>query len=389
MATTLLAFVAARLAFASWIQPHLIAPAHQTLALDPTSMGFGQNNNGPWQLFPASPNLPNAWTYSTHIVDNAGHLLASQLLTNTCPTLVSGPAAAAPSPAVNRPERIPAPAGAQEALRDCVVKISATYHELVTYQPANRYWAFQCYEAAVFVGAALALTGLCFWWVRRRLRASDRTAGNVSPRSSERTAPVRRCGHMTSANSADCPITVRAATASADETDTSKTLRTNRRIVRAGVTVRVGDTPGVLPSGDSSGGHAGRLVVSGTVGVMLVAPRYEGPPIISIAGPPDDQLVPVVRQRRRLAAMLVDLREDDWRSGSRCDAWTVQDVVSHLVGVNVFWRASVLAGLHRHADPRAGRVRSRDNAGVAGRPHAGTDSDRGARPVHRGRTRRS
>ncbi|MGO9876862.1 MAG: maleylpyruvate isomerase family mycothiol-dependent enzyme [Acidimicrobiia bacterium] len=78
---------------------------------------------------------------------------------------------------------------------------------------------------------------------------------------------------------------------------------------------------------------------------MMVAPRYEGPPIISIAGPPDDQLVPVVRQRRRLAAMLVDLREDDWRSGSRCDAWTVQDVVSHLVGVNVFWRASVLAGL--------------------------------------------
>ena len=43
--------------------------------------------------------------------------------------------------------------------------------------------------------------------------------------------------------------------------------------------------------------------------------------------------------------MLVDLREDDWRSASRCDGWTVQDVVAHIVGVNVFWRASVLAGL--------------------------------------------
>jgi uncharacterized protein (TIGR03083 family) len=78
---------------------------------------------------------------------------------------------------------------------------------------------------------------------------------------------------------------------------------------------------------------------------MLVSPRYEGPPIISIAGRSDDQLAPLVRQRRRLAAMLADLREDDWRSASRCDGWTVQDVVAHLVGVNVFWRASVLAGL--------------------------------------------
>jgi uncharacterized protein (TIGR03083 family) len=78
---------------------------------------------------------------------------------------------------------------------------------------------------------------------------------------------------------------------------------------------------------------------------MLVSPRYEGPPIISIAGDSDDQLAPVVRQRRRLAELLVDLREDDWRSASRCDGWTVQDVVAHLLGVNVFWRASVLAGL--------------------------------------------
>ncbi len=78
---------------------------------------------------------------------------------------------------------------------------------------------------------------------------------------------------------------------------------------------------------------------------MLVSPRYEGPPIISIAGDSDDQLAPVVRQRRRLAEMLADLREDDWRAATRCDGWTVQDVVAHLVGVNAFWRASVLAGL--------------------------------------------
>jgi uncharacterized protein (TIGR03083 family) len=43
--------------------------------------------------------------------------------------------------------------------------------------------------------------------------------------------------------------------------------------------------------------------------------------------------------------MLVDLSDDEWSTPSRCDEWTVQDVVAHIVGVNVFWNASVRAGL--------------------------------------------
>jgi uncharacterized protein (TIGR03083 family) len=77
----------------------------------------------------------------------------------------------------------------------------------------------------------------------------------------------------------------------------------------------------------------------------LVSPRYEGPPIIAIAGEPDDQLVPVVRQRRRFEALLASLDDAAWSSQSRCDGWTVQDVVAHLIGVNDFWAASVRAGL--------------------------------------------
>ncbi len=78
---------------------------------------------------------------------------------------------------------------------------------------------------------------------------------------------------------------------------------------------------------------------------MRVSPRYDGPPIIEIDGEPDDQLVPLTRQRRRLAATLSELRDDHWQSPSRCDGWSVQDVVAHLVGVNSFWCASVRAGL--------------------------------------------
>jgi len=78
---------------------------------------------------------------------------------------------------------------------------------------------------------------------------------------------------------------------------------------------------------------------------MKVAPRYDGPPIMSIGGRPDDQRAPLLRQRRRFAAMLDDLSADDWRAPSRCENWSVQDVVAHLVGVNAFWNASVQAGL--------------------------------------------
>jgi uncharacterized protein (TIGR03083 family) len=78
---------------------------------------------------------------------------------------------------------------------------------------------------------------------------------------------------------------------------------------------------------------------------MRITPRYDGPALLEIAGPVDDQLVPLTRQRRRFEAMLAGLTEDEWRARSRCDGWTVQDVASHLVGVNAFWEMSIRAGL--------------------------------------------
>lgn len=49
------------------------------------------------------------------------------------------------------------------------MKVAATYHEVVAYQPASRYWAFQWFELAIFLGAALVLGGLCLWRVPRHL----------------------------------------------------------------------------------------------------------------------------------------------------------------------------------------------------------------------------
>ena len=93
---------------------------------------------------------------------------------------------------------------------------------------------------------------------------------------------------------------------------------------------------------------------------MLLTPRYDGPPVMSIDGRPDDQLDVLVRQRRRLQSLLGDLAIHDWNRASRCDAWTVADVVSHLIGVNRFWESSLAAGIAgtptrilAHFDPAA------------------------------------
>ncbi len=61
------------------------------------------------------------------------------------------------------------PVAAQNARQDCIAKVAGKFHEVVTYQPASRYWVFQWYELAIFLGAAVILSGVCIWSVRHRL----------------------------------------------------------------------------------------------------------------------------------------------------------------------------------------------------------------------------
>jgi uncharacterized protein (TIGR03083 family) len=76
-----------------------------------------------------------------------------------------------------------------------------------------------------------------------------------------------------------------------------------------------------------------------------ITPRYDGPPIIQLDGDPAAIGVPLERQRRRLLALLGTLSDEQWRTASRCDGWTVQDVVAHLVTVDGFWAFSITQGI--------------------------------------------
>jgi uncharacterized protein (TIGR03083 family) len=79
--------------------------------------------------------------------------------------------------------------------------------------------------------------------------------------------------------------------------------------------------------------------------VATIAPRYGGAPVILMSGAPDDQLLPLSRQRHRLDDVLRELGPDEWAMPSRCAGWSIKDVAAHLVSVNRFWTASVRAGL--------------------------------------------
>jgi uncharacterized protein (TIGR03083 family) len=78
---------------------------------------------------------------------------------------------------------------------------------------------------------------------------------------------------------------------------------------------------------------------------MQLTPRYDGPPVLQFTEAPGDLAVPLLRQRRRLGAVLDGLDAAQWATPSRCESWSVRDVIAHLVGTDQFWVLSATAAL--------------------------------------------
>jgi uncharacterized protein (TIGR03083 family) len=78
---------------------------------------------------------------------------------------------------------------------------------------------------------------------------------------------------------------------------------------------------------------------------MLLTPRYDDPHFLQFDLPLGDPAVPLLRQRRRLASLLGGLDDEQWAAPSRCEGWSVQDVIAHLVTTNQFWAFSIASAL--------------------------------------------
>lgn len=153
MGATLAGFVVARFAVTAWVRPNLVAPLHQSLSFAVARPAIGLQA-GSVSLIPPLAHIPDAWVYSTAVVDGAGQPLTSDGLERSCPALAqalqAGPGAGPPT-----------------AVHACIDDLGATMHTLVTYQPAARFWPFQWAETGLFVVAALVLCGLAAWWLTR------------------------------------------------------------------------------------------------------------------------------------------------------------------------------------------------------------------------------
>jgi hypothetical protein len=159
MAATLAAVVAARLAIGYLVRPHLIAPIRST-------MPFPAGGAGPTAV-------PGGWTLSQQTINAAGHVIGQNggigsnggfgFQQNSNGTLVLQGVGTCPGKPPVQLARSPHPGFLQACVKHFGLR------DVLTYQPASRYWAFQWYETAIFLALALALAGFSFWWVRRRL----------------------------------------------------------------------------------------------------------------------------------------------------------------------------------------------------------------------------
>lgn len=169
MAATLVGYVAARLATASWVRPHLLAPLHMSVSLlNAGQLGF-LLDKGSATLVATGSGPANSWTLSSYIADRAGHAVTSSTLATFvrthCPAV-----AAPPPPAGALGGHASASPGPHSAFDACQAQAAHLYHLVVTYEPASRYWTLQWMETGVFLGLALACVAGCYYWVTRRTR---------------------------------------------------------------------------------------------------------------------------------------------------------------------------------------------------------------------------
>lgn len=81
---------------------------------------------------------------------------------------------------------------------------------------------------------------------------------------------------------------------------------------------------------------------------MQLRPRYDSEPVLVIEGITNPSGA-LLRQRRRLLATLEALTDEQWSAQSRCEEWTVQGVITHLISTDQFWAISIGAG--RRGEP--------------------------------------
>jgi hypothetical protein len=172
MATTIVGYFGVRYLVTEYIRSNLFTPLRASLPFHFQVTSTGTDA-------PIGPPQPNDLVVSNQIVTGSGRVVGQNGAIGPNGNLggfdVKGNGTAVFTGVGRCPNRIPVSAGphrhtvpaTQAALQRCID--SFHLRQLVSYQPASRYWPLQWSEAAIFVALTFALGAGCVWWVRRRL----------------------------------------------------------------------------------------------------------------------------------------------------------------------------------------------------------------------------
>ncbi|MFB7651162.1 MULTISPECIES: transporter [unclassified Streptomyces] len=148
MATAFALYAAVQIVVPMWVRPHLAAPDRAIVPIEP---GAPIGIHGDAERITVHLEEPGAWLTSQQTVNAAGQPARVPSSFADCLHTESGP------PTMRQ-------------IDGCVTDLGALgYKQQTTYQPAGNFWALQWAETGLYLGLALALTGFCAWWIRRRV----------------------------------------------------------------------------------------------------------------------------------------------------------------------------------------------------------------------------
>ncbi|MGI5423162.1 transporter [Streptomyces sp. CA-179760] len=148
MATAFTLYAAVQIVVPLWIRPLLAAPDRTNV---PIETGTPISIQGDAEQIAVHLEAPGAWLTSQQTLNAAGQPAPVPSSFADCLHTESG---------------LPT----MQQIDGCVTDLGALgYKQQVTYQPAEHFWALQWAETGLYIALALALTGFCAWWIRRRV----------------------------------------------------------------------------------------------------------------------------------------------------------------------------------------------------------------------------
>jgi ABC-type transport system involved in multi-copper enzyme maturation permease subunit len=164
MAVTLAVFIGIQILVPTLIRPNLLPSTTTTFAINQTTIGLATSFTGIAGNFhfQGVGATQGAWVLSAPPVENSsGQVVYLGSYTDCFPPQPPQGQGARPAPGATKGSFFDFP-----QIGACLA--SHDLHQSVTYQPASHYWPLQWAETGIFLALAAALSGTCFWRIRRR-----------------------------------------------------------------------------------------------------------------------------------------------------------------------------------------------------------------------------